>query len=151
MKFIERARRRRAGIYLVRTRTHRAAMKGPLWRAWPFGERENGYVGRSNYVDLRRHCHLGACRHRQHTMKDWADLDPVWWVLRLPWWLSWKWVQATLEALAIWALLPRYNVQLNTKNPRRVPPRIQRIQRAARDGSRRFSPRSGGLSMGIKR
>lgn len=127
MKFVARAKRRhwQAGIYLVRTDRHFG------------GGRENGYVGRSNDVDKRRLCHLGMCSHANCYPKSWTDLDPRWWSLRLPWWLSWKWTQAALEALAIWVLLPRYNVQLNTKNPRYVPPSVQRLQRAARDASRR--------------
>lgn len=127
MKFVDRARRRhfKAGIYLVRTDRHFG------------GGRENGYVGRSNDVDNRRLCHLGMCAHATCHPKSWADLDPRWWSLRLPWWLSWKWTQSALEAAAIWALLPRYNVLLNTKNPRYVPPSVQRLQRAARDANRR--------------
>lgn len=121
MKLFPRARRRRAGIYLVRTDRH--FRRG----------RENGYTGRSNYVDLRMLCHHGTCRHKNHKAKDWTDLNPRWHVLRLPWWLSFKPIQAALEALAIAVTLPRYNVQLNRKNPRRVPLAAQRLQRAARD------------------
>lgn len=129
MKFIDRAKRRRAGIYLVRTRKHHGRRK------------ENGYVGRSNRVDLRRLCHFGRCGvHRDCKPKPWTDLDPTWWTLRLPWWLSWKWCQATIEALAIWLLMPRYNVLLNRKNPRRVTPYVQGIQRAARDRARHHIP-----------
>lgn len=126
MKFIAAAKRRhfKAGIYLVRTNRHFG------------GGRENGYVGRSNDVDKRRLCHLGMCAHATCHPKPWTDLDPRWWSARLPWWLSWKWSQSTLEAAAIWALLPRYNVLLNTKNPRYVPPSVQRLQRAARDANR---------------
>lgn len=114
-----RARRRRAGIYLARTRKHRG--RG----------RENGYVGRSNNVPLRIRQHLG--QDSRHKPKPWADLDPQWRVLRLPWWLSWKWVQASLEAVAIATLLPRYNHQLNLHNPRRVPLSVQAARRRARD------------------
>lgn len=126
MKFINRARRRRAGIYLFRTDRHFG------------GGRENGYVGRSNYVDLREECHRGICgRHPGCLEKSWMDLRPRRYTLWLPWWLSWKWTQAVLEVLAVAVLLPRYNVQLNGKNPRRVPLRVQAMQRAARQANRR--------------
>jgi hypothetical protein len=134
VRFIVRAKRRRAGIYLARTRRHRGR------------RRENGYVGRSNNVPIRIKQHLGM--DSRHVAKPWADLDPRWFVLRLPWWLSWKWVQVPLEALGIWLLLPRYNHQLNQGNPRRVPLSVQARKRAARDGvritMRRHFPRPSG-------
>lgn len=116
------AKRRRAGIYLVRTRKHRGR------------RRENGYVGRSNNVPIRIKQHLG--QDKRHKPKPWTDLDPVWHTLRLPWWASWKWVQAPLEAFAIWLFLPRYNDKLNHGNPRRVTISQQHRQRAARDSGR---------------
>lgn len=120
MKLIERAKRRRAGVYLARTRKH--AGRG----------RENGYVGQSNNVPIRIKQHFG--QDSRHPEKPWADLDPVWHVLWLPWWLSWKWAQNPLEAIAIRLLLPRYNDKLNHGNPRRVPLSDQKRQRAIRDG-----------------
>jgi hypothetical protein len=120
VKWIKRAKRRKAGIYLARTRKHLAYVR-----------RENGYVGRSNNVPIRKGQHLG--QDARHKPKPWADLDPRWYVLRLPWWLSWKWVQAPLEFLAIKLLLPRYNHQHNMLNPRRVPLSVQARQRATRD------------------
>lgn len=126
MKFIARAKRRRAGIYLFRTDKH--FRRG----------RENGYVGRSNDMAKREECHLGMCgRHANCEPKDWTDLRPRRHTLiRLPWWASWKWVQAPLEFMAVKLLLPRYNVQLNKRNPRRISPRTARNQRAARDSAR---------------
>lgn len=121
MKFFARTHRRRAGIYLVRTNKHRG--RG----------RENGYVGRSNYVDLRTECHLGRCQHKTHYEKSWADLDPRWHWIKLPWWLAFKPVQVLLESIAIKVLMPRYNVQQNRHNPRRVPLKDQARQRAQRD------------------
>lgn len=115
------AKRRRAGIYLVRTRKHRGRL------------RENGYVGRSNNVPIRERQHRGL--DKRHTAKPWTDLEPRWHVLWLPWWLSWKWVQVPLEALAIRALLPRYNDALNRGNPRRVPISQQHLQRKSRDAA----------------
>lgn len=115
-------RRRKPGIYLVRTRKH-------LGR-----RRENGYVGLSNHVHLRRLDHLGQGRHGQ-TAKPWSDLDPVWHVLRLPWWLGFRWTLAPLEFLAIKILLPRYNQTMNYGNPRRVTLAAQKRQRAQRDSA----------------
>ena len=113
-------RRRRPGIYLVRTRKHAGRT------------RENGYVGLSNNVSMRRLDHLGQGRYG-HTAKPWTDLDPVWHVLKLPWWLGFRWTLAPIEYVAIRVLLPRYNVTHNLGNPRRVPPAKQRAQRAQRD------------------
>lgn len=120
MKFIQRARRRRAGIYLVRTRRHLSMAR-----------RENGYVGRSNNVPIRKGQHLGL--DKRHKAKPWTDLNPRWHVLWLPWWLSWKWVQAPLEWLGVKLLLPRYNHTMNLTNPRRVALSVQARQRAERD------------------
>jgi len=117
-------RRRRPGVYLVRTDKHMRP------------GRENGYVGLSNNLELRRRQHLknkienGVITQRA---KPWSDLDPVWHYFRLPWWLGWRWVLAPLEFLAIKLLMPRYNVTMNKTNPRRVPLKAQALQRAARD------------------
>ena len=124
MSWLDRARRRRPGIYLVRTRKHRHPSR-----------RENGYVGLSNNLEMRRADHLGTGRYGV-AAKHWTDLDPVWHWLRLPWWLGWRWCLAPLEYVAIRALLPRYNVIHNLGNPRRVSPARQRLERQARDGHR---------------
>lgn len=124
MKIIRKWKRRRPGIYLARTQKHLRPMR-----------KENGYVGRSVNVKIRIRQHLG--QDRRHVQKPWADLDPAWLVLRLPWWLGWTWVLAPLEALAILLLAPRYNHQLNTWNPRRVPLTTQAAQRAERNGAGR--------------
>lgn len=126
MKLFRKARRRRAGIYLVRTNQHLRP------------GRENGYVGRSNQVHLRRDCHLGVCLHPQHEAKLWTDLDPVWHVLWLPWWASFRPIQAWIEWMAVKVLLPRYNVQMNRRNPRWIPPSKARAQRMMRDRYRRL-------------
>ena len=123
MKLFPRARRRRPGIYLVRTRKHASR------------RRENGYVGLSTSLDLRRLDHLGRGRYNRPA-QPWSDLDPAWHFLRLRWWLSWPWVLAPLEFLAIRLLLPRYNVTHNLGNPRRIPPIKARAQRRARDGDK---------------
>lgn len=120
-KWWRKCKRRKPGIYLARTLDHATQTR-----------RENGYVGRSVNVPLRKKCHLGICRHAKHQPKPWTDLDPIWRVLWLPWWLGWKWVLAPLELAAILLLLPRYNDQLNHANPRRVPISVQHQQRAQR-------------------
>lgn len=131
MKFVQRARRRtRAGIYLARVDRH---------RGWG---RVVGYVGRSWDAPARFRCHEGACgRHPNCHPKPWTiGLNHRWHWIRVPWWLSWKWSMAIMEALTIWALLPLYNVQLNTKNPRRVKPSDARLQLAARQSRRPWAP-----------
>lgn len=121
-------KRRQAGVYLVRTRKHAS------------GRRENGYVGRSTHVPIRIRQHLGL--DRRHKPQPWSDLDPVWHTLWLPWWLSWKWVQAPLEWLAIKVLLPRYNIQMNKRNPRRITPWQATQQRLQRDAGIEVRPAS---------
>jgi len=114
-------KRRRPGIYLVRTDRHLKP-----------GRRENGYVGESVHVEMRGLDHLGRGRYG-HAAKDWADLRTRWHVLRLPWWLGWKWVLRPLETLAILLTWPRYNDAKNRWNPRRIPRHVQALQRRNRD------------------
>jgi len=118
-KLVRKWKRRKPGIYLVRTDRHLRP------------GRENGYVGRSVNWEIRRRQHLG--QDARHTAKPWADLRPGWRVLRLPWWLGWVWVLAPLEWLAIKVLLPRYNAQHNHGNPRRVTLSRATAQRLERD------------------
>jgi len=132
VKFVQRARRRtRAGIYLARVDRH-------FRRPWQ-SRRVNGYVGRSWDVPARMLCHEGVCgRHANCHPKPWTiGLNHRFRWVRVPWWLSWKWSMAIMEAAAICVLLPLYNVQLNTKNPRRIPPSVARLQAAARVAGRR--------------
>jgi hypothetical protein len=124
-KWWAKVRRRRPGIYLVRTNKHRS--RG----------RENGYVGLSNNWEMRRKCHLGTCgRHASCHPKPWTDLNPVWHCKTLPWWMGWSWILGPLETLAIWTTWPRYNDKKNRWNPRRVSLWQQRDQRVRRDASR---------------
>lgn len=113
-------RRRRPGIYLVRTDKHLRP------------GRENGYVGESVNVQARIKDHLGQGRYG-HTAKCWSDLNPRWHVRTLPWWLGWKWVLRPLETVAMLLLWPRYNVAKNRWNPRRIGPSLALTQRANRD------------------
>lgn len=139
MKTIKKWKRRRPGIYAFRTRKHLNMLR-----------REWGYVGESVNIRLRERCHLGTCGHKpsvQHVAggtivssrgcvaKPWTDLDPVrYTIIRLPWWLGFKWVLRPLETLVMLVLWPRYNRQKNGWNPRRVPPSTQAAQRAERNG-----------------
>lgn len=109
-------RQRRPGIYAYRTREHTR----PAVAEW-------GYVGLSNRLDLR---------DGQHQAKPWYDLViRRYTVIRLPWWLGWRWVLAPLETLAILALLPRYN---DSKNPR--PGKARRSQQVIERAEREMLP-----------
>jgi hypothetical protein len=120
--WLRKCKRRRGGVYLVRTRRH-----GAWWR------RENGYVGESVHMISRKQDHLGTGRYG-HAAKHWSDLDPIWrYVIRLPWWLCWKWILWPLETLVIWCTWPRYNTAKNRWNPRRIPLAKAKIQRINRD------------------
>jgi hypothetical protein len=129
-KWIKKCKRRRGGVYLVRTRKHRLGWR-PRW--WPFqGRRENGYVGETVSHHLRQKDHRGTGRNGQKA-QPWSDLDPIWHCLNLPWWLCWKWILRPLETLAILFFAPRYNDAKNHWNPRRIPLSLAKRQRWARD------------------
>ncbi len=122
MGLLRKWRRRKGGVYVWRTRKHASPSR-----------REFAYVGESVSFSSREADHLGRGRYG-HSAKDWADLDPkMYRVIRLPWWLCWKWVLRPLETLVILAVWPRYNVAKNKWNPRRIPPYLAKRQRAARD------------------
>ena len=128
-RWLNKVRRRRGGIYLVRTRRHHLR---PRWLSW-LGMRENGYVGLTVSYYLRQRDHLGTGRHGQKA-KDWSDLDPIWKkVIPLPWWLCWHWLMGPLETLVIRLTWPRYNVDKNHWNPRRITPARAEAQRLERD------------------
>lgn len=123
-------KRRRGGVYAWRTRRH----SNPRVREW-------GYVGETTSFDRRERDHKGKTAYQredgsvqQSTEKPWMDLDPkVYRVIRLPWWLCWKWVLRPLETLVMLALWPRYNHAKNGWNPRRITLSRQRAQRASRN------------------
>jgi hypothetical protein len=120
------ARRRRPGIYGYRTRKH-----GKRFRT------EWGYIGKSTYPDMRDKCHQGMCIHEGHEQKPWYDLTSRQRILiRLPWFMGWDFILLPLEWVVIQILRPRYNVTGNLRNPRRVPLKVQALQRAARDVGR---------------
>jgi len=134
-RWVRKVRRRRGGVYLWRTRRHNSL------------RRENGYVGESVNIYLRSRQHMGKGRfdsagqvitsRRQQSApaQPWSDLDAVCHtIIRLPWWLCWKWVLRPLETLVILATWPRYNDAKNHWNPRRVPKHVARLERSMRDG-----------------
>lgn len=115
-------KRRKGGVYLWRTRKHAHPTR-----------RENGYVGESVSFTARSDDHMGRGRYG-HAAKPWSDLDPkMYRVIRLPWWLCWKWVLKPLETLVILLTWPRYNDKKNRWNPRRIPIGLAKRQREARD------------------
>lgn len=152
MKIIEKWKRRKPGVYAWRTERH-------VNRA----RREWAYVGESVNIGMRDRCHLGTCAHKPKVQrlsmggtvsyggdvdaawivsgrscyaKPWTDLRPVrHTIIRLPWWLGFRWVLRPLETLVILLLAPRYNWQKNAWNPRRVPPSTQAAQRAERNSA----------------
>jgi hypothetical protein len=154
MKIIRKWKRRKPGVYAWRTERH-------LNRA----RREWGYVGESVNIGMRDRCHLGTCAHRPRVQqiagggtvvsgrgcsaKPWTDLRPVrFTVIRLPWWLGWKWILRPLETLVIFALWPRYNWQKNGWNPRRVSPIMQAQQRSQRNaGTASYRARAQGARL----
>jgi hypothetical protein len=129
---IRKWKRRKGGIYAWRTRKH----AHPSRREW-------GYVGLTNSFRRREADHRGRTAYQRAdgtvtraTEKPWMDLDAkVYRIIRLPWWLCWRWVLGPLETLAILALWPRYNHAKNLWNPRRVPLSTQNRQRANRDAA----------------
>lgn len=120
-RWYRKVRRRKPGVYLVRVDHH-------INRA----RRVVGYVGESVNVSMRRLDHLGQGRFGQ-VAQPWSDLRPHWYVIRLPWWMGWKWVLRPLETLIIVATWPVYNDAKNRWNPRRIPKTLAAIQRRKRD------------------
>lgn len=125
-RWYRKVKRRRGGVYLVRTLRH-----GSPWR------RETGYVGETVSFHFRKLDHLGRGRNGQDA-QPWSDLDPKWYYPLgvWPWWLCWKWLLRPAETLVILCTWPRYNGSKNYWNPRQIPKRAAQIQRAQRDGQR---------------
>lgn len=141
-KWYRKVRRRKGGVYLWRTDRHHLR---PRWLAW-LGTRETAYVGESVNFHLRAKQHLGQSRFDPATGKavkrgtvkvpaqPWSDLRPrMHRVIRLPWWLCWKWVLRPLETIVILLTWPRYNDAKNHWNPRRITKGRAVQERAARD------------------
>jgi hypothetical protein len=107
--------------------------------------RVNGYVGETVSFYFRSRQHMGVSNYAVEggrrvlrpvkvPAQPWSDLRPVCHkVIKLPWWLCWKWVLRPLETLVILATWPVYNDSKNHWNPRRIPKGLAKAQRAARD------------------
>lgn len=116
-------KRRKPEIYAYRTDCHR----NPMRREW-------GYVGETWRPGARQIEHTVGGGHYKATAKPWSDLHPTKYVLvKLPWWLAWKWVMRPIETLFILLLQPRYNHDKNLLNRRRIPLSVQASQRRTRD------------------
>lgn len=125
-RWYRKVRRRRGGIYLWRVDHHQRRFR-----------RVTGYVGLTNSFYHRKRQHLG--QDSRAAAKGWSDLRPrCYEVIRLPWWLCWRWVLSPLETLVILATWPVYNVSKNRWNPRR-----RTISQAAVDRARRDQRRVG--------
>lgn len=123
-KWSRKVRRRRGGIYLWRVDHHRRRFR-----------RVNGYVGLTNSFYHRKRQHLG--QDIRVPAKGWSDLRPKCYeVIRLPWWLCWRWILEPLESLVILATWPVYNVQKNQWNPRRRTLGQAAMDRVKRDRKR---------------
>lgn len=133
MGWLAKVRRRRGGVYLWRVDHH-------LNRA----RRVNGYVGETVSFHFRKGQHLGLSHYSNDGVRmtrpqavaaqPWSDLNPkMYRVIRLPWWLCWKWVLRPLETAAILLFWPRYNHAKNLWNPLRIDLKLARAQRAGRD------------------
>lgn len=97
--------------------------------------RHIAYVGETGSRYRRDIEHIYGGGKFKAKPKPWSDLEPrVFAVPALPWW---RWSRRLTEKLWIWLLLPVYNVQHNTRNPRRIKPWVAEKQRAVRDGARR--------------
>jgi hypothetical protein len=133
-KWYRKVRKRRGGVYLWRVDHHRNRAR-----------RVNGYVGETVSFYFRGRQHMGMSNYvvaggKRQTMavktpaQPWSDLNPVCHkVIKLPWWLCWKWVLRPLETLVILCTWPVYNDAKNHWNPRRIPKGMARMQRVQRD------------------
>jgi hypothetical protein len=138
-RWARKCRRRKGGVYLWRMDHHLNRRR-----------RVNGYVGETNSFYFRKLQHLGSSNYairggrRVATIKvpaqPWSDLNPVCHkVIRLPWWLCWKWVLRPLETLVMLLTWPVYNDAKNRWNPRRIPKAVARLQRDARNRRQPFT------------
>jgi hypothetical protein len=158
---------RRCGCYLWRTRKPHAIVGLGLrflvpvaiataWITWMLGNpvwwlafllplfsgRHNAYVGETGNRFFRDRQHIHGSYRYDTAGKPWSDLDPK--VISLPCLFpSNELARAIQEKIYIWIFLPVYNVEWNTKNPRRIKPGKAEQQRWARDanGFRKWTPR----------
>jgi hypothetical protein len=134
VSWLAKVKRRRGGVYLWRVDHH-------LNRA----RRHTGYVGETVSFYFRSRQHMGTSHYADGASKrvgvavkvasqPWSDLNPkMYRVIRLPWWLCWKWVLRPLETLVILCTWPVYNEAKNKWNPRRMDRTAARMARSRRD------------------
>ncbi len=139
-RWVAKCKRRRGGVYLWRVDHHRNRAR-----------RVNGYVGETVNFYLRSKQHMGMSRFDPATgrvvkgkgpgvvmvkvpAQPWSDLNPVRKdIIKLPWWLCWKWILRPLETLVMLLTWPVYNDDKNHWNPRRIPKQLAQMQRRSRD------------------
>jgi hypothetical protein len=137
-KRIKKWKRRRGGVYLWRVDHHRnraRRVNGYVGETVSFYHRARQHMGTSNYA-------VGASKRSTVAVKvpaqPWSDLNPVCrQIIKLPWWLCWKWVLRPLETLVMLCTWPVYNDAKNRWNPRRIPKSLARVQRSHRDAGAR--------------
>lgn len=98
-----------------------------------FSGRHTAYVGETGNRFFRDQQHIKGSYRYATPGKPWSDLDPKCYPLPC----LFPWLEPSrkiLEKLYIWILWPVYNVEWNTKNPRRIKPGKAEQQRWARDG-----------------
>lgn len=133
MGWLAKVKRRKGGVYLWRVDHHRNRAR-----------RVNGYVGETVSFHFRARQHMGTSHYGDGTKRmgtavsvpsqPWSDLNPkMYRVIKLPWWLCWKWILRPLETLVILATWPVYNDAKNRWNPRRIDRKTARVQRSSRD------------------
>jgi hypothetical protein len=156
-KWVKKCKRRRGGVYLWKVDHH-------LNRA----RRVNGYVGETVSFHFRSKQHMGLSRFDPATgqvvksrapgvamvkvpAQPWSDLNPIMRkVIKLPWWLCWKWVLRPLETLVMLFTWPVYNDAKNHWNPRRIPKSLAQTQRATRDAGGMVYAAKAGLAHGVR-
>lgn len=132
-RWYRKVKRRKGGIYLWRVDHH-------LNRA----RRVNGYVGETVSFYFRSRQHLGMSNYAGDGKRQvapvkvpsqpWSDLNPkMYKVIKLPWWLCWKWVLRPLETVVIMLTWPVYNDAKNRWNPRRITKSQAKLDRLRRD------------------
>lgn len=152
-RWYHKVRRRRGGVYLWRVDHHRNRAR-----------RVNGYVGETVSFYFRSRQHMGVSHYSDADparrlatavkvpSQPWSDLNPVMHkVIKLPWWLCWKWVLRPLETLVIFCTWPVYNDAKNRWNPRRIGKGLARAQRNARDGSPWYTSAQTVAAHGLRR
>lgn len=159
---------RTMGCYVWRTRKPHAVLGLGLrflvplavvlaWAGWMVGQegwwiafllplfsgRHNAYVGQTGSRYFRDNQHLYGDSRYGAAGKAWADLDPKVYPLPCLFPRS-RWWREVCEKAWILLLLPVYNTEWNSKNPRRIKPIKAQQQRWARNSNsvKKWAPRA---------